>query len=160
MERTQQSDRIDHRFAFILATFFGSGLLPKAPGTWGTVAAVPLAFFCQWLGTFGFWTILAVVTVLGVWSAGVVCRVTGREDPSEVVIDEVAGFLLTMIDGPLGGAGMVVGFVLFRLFDIFKPWPVNALERLPGGWGVMADDLAAGVYAAMILHGIVWMGWL
>ncbi|MBF0163646.1 MAG: phosphatidylglycerophosphatase A [Magnetococcales bacterium] len=144
----------------LLATFFGSGLLPKAPGTWGTLATVPLAYLSQQAGPVWGWTILCVVCVVGVWSAGVVCRETGREDPSEVVIDEVAGFLLTMIDAPHGAMGMVIGFVLFRLFDIFKPWPVNALERLPGGWGVMADDLAAGAYAAMGMVGLVWMGWL
>ncbi|MBF0189772.1 MAG: phosphatidylglycerophosphatase A [Magnetococcales bacterium] len=146
------------RLAIWLATFFGSGYLPKAPGTWGTLAAVPLAMVSQSLGAGWSWIILGSVCVLGVWSAGVTCRVVQRKDPSEVVIDEVAGFLLAMIVAPPGWGWMLGGFVFFRLFDIFKPWPVDVLERLPGGWGIMADDLAAGAYAGLCLFWIARIG--
>ncbi|MBF0341857.1 MAG: phosphatidylglycerophosphatase A [Magnetococcales bacterium] len=146
------------RLALILATFFRAGHLPKAPGTWGTVAAIPLALFSQWSGPVAAWILLLVICVVGTWSADVACRVLQKPDPQEVVIDEVAGFLLTMIDAPLGWGWVAGGFLLFRLFDIWKPWPVNRLEQLPGGWGVMADDLAAGVYAGLCLLLIARMG--
>ncbi len=138
-----------------LATVWGVGRLPKAPGTFGTVAAIPLAILTQWGGVWVEWGVLIGVCVVGTWAADEACRILGRKDPSEVVIDEVAGLLLTMIAAPVGWIWFVVGFVLFRLFDIWKPWPVNWLERLPGGWGVMADDLAAGGYAALVITLIV-----
>ncbi|MBF0212210.1 MAG: phosphatidylglycerophosphatase A [Magnetococcales bacterium] len=150
--------RMNLRLALLLSTFFGAGRLPKAPGTWGTVAAIPLAMLAQWSGPVGGWMLLSLVCVLGVWSAEVVCCTLQRKDPSEVVIDEVAGFLLAMMIAPSGWGWMVGGFLLFRLFDIFKPWPVDVLERLPGGWGVMADDLAAGLYAGLSLFCLARIG--
>ncbi|MBF0614237.1 MAG: phosphatidylglycerophosphatase A [Magnetococcales bacterium] len=148
--------KTDH--ALLCATFFGAGRLPKAPGTWGTLAAVPLAWLCQMFGDAVLAGVFILITGVGVWSAQVVVEVLKRKDPSEVVIDEVAGFLLTMMIAPRGWGWMVGGFLLFRLFDIWKPWPVHALERLPGGWGVMADDLAAGVWAGLCLLLIARIG--
>lgn len=147
------------RLALELATVLSVGRLPWAPGTFGTLAAVPLVVVVQWGGVAVEWLVFGVVCLVGTWSAEVACRVLGRKDPSQVVIDEVAGFLLTMLAAPSGWIWMGIGFCLFRLFDIFKPWPVNWVERLPGGWGVMADDLAAGVYAGLVINLIarIWV---
>lgn len=134
-----------------VATVGGVGRAPKAPGTCGTLAALPLAWLAQQGGMAVEAALLLLVSLAGLWAAERACRILGRKDPSEVVIDEVAGYLLTMTMAPSGGIWFGVGFLLFRLFDIWKPWPVNALERLPGGWGVMADDLMAGVWAGLVL---------
>lgn len=118
---------------------------------WGT-RAWPLA-----------WQIALIVVVSGVgtWAATVAARHFGREDPGEVVIDEVAGQLVTLVATGAGLAGTLLGFFVFRVFDVVKPWPVNRLERLPGGVGIMADDLLAGVFgnitlriAAHLAHGM------
>lgn len=144
-----------------MATAGGVGFLRPAPGTWGTAAAVILAlpwlFFApQALISLGLLVGVALSTGLGVWSAGVAGRCTGIADPGPVVIDEVAGVWATLacippavaVASPIVSA--ILAFSLFRLFDIVKPWPVAALERLPRGWGVMADDLAAGLLAGIL----------
>ncbi|MBF0180700.1 MAG: phosphatidylglycerophosphatase A [Magnetococcales bacterium] len=146
------------RLADAIATLGGVGRARRAPGTMGTLASVPVAALLQQGGPTALAVALVVVTVAGTWSAGVVCRVSGRKDPREVVVDEMAGYLLTILLAPTGWIWLGVGFALFRLFDIGKPWPVSALERLPGGWGVMADDLAAGLLAGLIIMLVVWSG--
>jgi phosphatidylglycerophosphatase A len=144
--------------AALLATWFGAGLLPRAPGTWGSLAALPFAWL---LAAWGGWKALAAATVLatlaGWWAAAVYVRRNGRADPGEVVIDEVAGQWLTLILVPPDPWLYAGGFALFRLFDIRKPWPVGwADRRLGGGLGVMADDILAGLYAGAILALIAW----
>lgn len=141
--------------ASALATWFGSGLAPKAPGTVGTLATVPLAVALGFAPPWALPVAALLVTALGVWSAGAHARDLGLKDPQQVVIDESAGFLWACCGGPFGWPTLVAAFVLFRLFDILKPWPVSALERLPGGWGIMMDDVAAGLLAA----GLLLMGW-
>jgi phosphatidylglycerophosphatase A len=150
------------RAAVLLATVGGAGYSPIAPGTAGSVVGVviylltrqwPLAWQCALLGG---------ITLIGTWAAGVAAIHFGREDPGQVVVDEVAGQLVTLL---LTGAtlpGAVVGFFAFRLFDIWKPWPANRLERLPGGVGIMADDLMAGVYANLVLQALAYFApqWL
>jgi phosphatidylglycerophosphatase A len=143
--------------AILLATWFGSGLLPKAPGTWGTLAALPFAWALQ---TSFSWMILALATVLvffiGIWASnGYVARV-GGEDPGAVVIDEVAGIWLTLVPAaylsPYAPDLMTyaVAFVLFRLADIFKPWPASwADKNIHGGAGIMLDDIIAAVFSAI-----------
>jgi len=137
----------------LLATWFGAGYLPKAPGTWGSVAALPFA----WLISLYFsWQGLAFATVfvfvIGLWAAKVYEIKSGEHDPGAIVIDEVAGLWLTLIVVPPEPVLYLAGFLLFRLFDIRKPWPVSWADRsLPGAWGVMVDDIFAGIYAAMIL---------
>jgi len=142
---------MNDRLTRLLATFFGAGLSPVAPGTVGTLAAVPLF----WLLSRGGLPLellgLALVTALAVPASARVVALTGQGDPPIVVIDEVAGFLVAMLGHPATPAALVEGFVLFRLFDIVKPFPVRQAERLPGGWGVVADDLAAGGYAWLFL---------
>ncbi len=138
------------RLALAVATLLGVGRMPKAPGTWGTLATVPLCWWVQQAGVLVHIVVLLGVTLVGTWATSVACRHYGRSDPPQVVVDEAAGLLLTMLFAPLGAWWLLPGFFLFRLFDIWKPWPVNWLDReLAPPWGVMVDDLAAGVYAGV-----------
>lgn len=143
------------RLATLIATWFGCGLAPKAPGTAGSAAAILLAIplarylhFTRW----HFLGLSAVLAVPAVWAAGEVARSTGIEDPGFVVVDEVLGEWITLV-----GASsydwkiFLAAFVLFRIFDIWKPFPVRRLEDLPGGLGINADDAMAGVYAALVI---------
>ncbi|MGB0843580.1 MAG: phosphatidylglycerophosphatase A [Alphaproteobacteria bacterium] len=144
------------KLARLIATFFGSGLLPKAPGTWGSLATLPVVYLVAYF--FGKWGVLSFIlfaTAIGIWASNVYVRTTGKKDPGEVVIDEVAGQALALCIAPLDWRCYLVIFVLFRIFDILKPPPVSTLERLPEGWGIMLDDLMAGLYALVsfaILH--------
>ena len=141
--------------AKLLATWFGAGLLPKAPGTWGSLAALPLAWIiASWGGTWALAAATLLVSLIGWWAAETYAGQTGIADPSEVVIDEVAGQWLTLLVVPPNLWFYLAGFALFRLFDIRKPWPVSWADRsLPGGLGIMVDDLFAGLYAALFLYG-------
>jgi len=146
----------------IFATWFGAGFAPVASGTVATAAAIPLQLAVALLPPPGFrmWAqiaAIAVTSIFGAIAAGALEKRLGREDPSEAVIDEVAGYLVTMFLVPVGVVTVVAGFVLFRIFDIVKPWPAGPAERLGGGIGIMADDLVCGVYACLILHGGVWL---
>lgn len=137
-----------------LVTWFGAGRLPGAPGTWGSLAALPFAWLIAGQGgALGLAAAAVVVTVVGIAAAHSYCRRTGEADPSRVVIDEVAGQWVALIGAPLDPVSYLVGFALFRVFDITKPWPANWIDRnVPGGLGVMADDLVAGAYAAAALQ--------
>ena len=137
-----------------IATVFGIGRLPGAPGTWASAAALPVAWAIQSaFGSIGLLTAGVAVFVVGGWAAGVIERASGRRDPAEVVVDEVAGQWLTLV--PVSPDLMIygVGFALFRLADITKPWPVSWLERrFRGGFGIMIDDVAAAAYAGLCLY--------
>jgi len=140
------------RFATAVATVLGVGRAPLAPGTVGSAVAV--AAGVPLLRVFGPWGLLVGATlaaIAGVWAAEVVAASAGRADPSEVVIDEVAGQWIALAAAPATWAGAAAAFVLFRLFDIMKPRPASDAERLPGGIGIVADDLVAGLYAAAVL---------
>lgn len=145
-----------------VATLFGSGYLRPAPGTWGSLAALPPGVLLLWFG--GFWALLAGILVaiaLGIYVSSHHTGRTGGKDPSEVVIDELAGQWITLLPLGLFGEGhlwygWLAALALFRLFDVLKPWPCDNLERLPDGWGVMCDDLMAGVYAALTMCLILW----
>jgi phosphatidylglycerophosphatase A len=147
------------RVAYALATWFGCGYAPLAPGTVGTLGAVPLYVLARPLGP---WTVLAlavVCTFASVWSASVVCDHTGLKDPQVVVIDEVAGVLFTLAATPPTLAGTVAAIVAFRLFDQLKPWPAYVAERdLPSGWGVTFDDVFAGAWGAATMAFLVRVG--
>jgi phosphatidylglycerophosphatase A len=139
----------------LLATWFGSGLLPGMPGTWGSAAALPFAWVIHVY--FGPWALAAaagVVFFVGIWAADAYTAETGVADPGPVVIDEVAGLWLTLaLAASLDPAHYVAGFVFFRLADILKPWPVGWADReIKGGLGVMVDDILAGLYAALLLY--------
>jgi len=141
-----------------IATFFGVGLIPKAPGTVATVAALPLYILLRRLPPGLYLFVVGALTVLGVKVSGDMEREWGR-DPSRVVIDEVCGILVTLISRPSGIRDIVLGTLLFRFFDIVKPPPIGIIDRkLRGGTGIMADDIAAGVISACILHFIRKIG--
>ncbi|HYN77149.1 MAG TPA: phosphatidylglycerophosphatase A [Lamprocystis sp. (in: g-proteobacteria)] len=141
--------RAHHWIAFGL----GSGLVPWAPGTFGTIAAIPLYLILALLPLGGYLVALAVVIVLGVWACDRTARDLGDQDPGAIVWDEFAGLLVTLAGAPAGWGWVVAGFVLFRGFDILKPWPISWLDRrLTGGLGIMLDDLAAGLAAWACLH--------
>lgn len=136
-----------------LAFGFGSGLSPKAPGTMGTLAAIPLYLLLANLPLWGYLLALLLVSVAGVWLCGESSRRLGVHDHGGIVWDEFAGFLLTMTAAPQGWMWIVVGFALFRLFDIWKPWPVRVADRkVHGGLGIMLDDWLAGIYAWVVLQ--------
>ena len=134
----------------MIATVFGAGYSPVAPGTVASALTVVLL----WLVPFsrgGLVVFLVAVVAIGTWAAHVAERQLGGKDPGAIVIDEVAGMTLSVVALPLTPAVLLGGFVLFRLFDIVKPPPAHASQRLPGGIGVMLDDVIAGVYALVIL---------
>lgn len=152
----EQAD-IPGKVALCLSTWFGTGLLPKAPGTFGTLGGAPLLFGMQYLGTISTGVCIGVFVLIAIWSSGLTQRILGRHDPSEVVIDEAAGLLLTFFLVPLSWGGLILGFILFRLFDIFKPFPIKRLEKISGGKGIVLDDLLAGLYANLALRVILFL---
>jgi phosphatidylglycerophosphatase A len=143
----------------LLATSFGAGYVPKAPGHSGTLTAVPLAWALGRLGWAAYAAGTLAVAAIGTWAAGAWVRATGREDDQRIVIDEVAGYLVTLALVPRTVGNLIVGFLLFRLFDVWKPAFIRIIdERVHGGFGVMADDLAAGAVAALCLFGLDHFG--
>ena len=139
------------RVAWILATWFGCGRVPLAPGTAGTLGALPLYFVLRPHGPLVVLGAAAVLAVVGVWASNHVIAETGQTDPQIVVIDEVAGVLVTLSVSAPTWTSVVLGVALFRIFDQWKPWPARRLESLHGGLGVVMDDVAAGVLAAAVL---------
>jgi len=156
-ERIAATDRV----AYALATGLGAGFTPIAPGTAGALegVAIYLAIHALHLGQSASLFVLVVINVIlfavGVWASNRTCAMTGVKDPRLIVIDEVSGQLISLTPLVLlpsfAITAVVIGFLFFRLFDIFKPYPIRKLERLHGGLGVMADDALAGVYAAVLL---------
>jgi phosphatidylglycerophosphatase A len=153
-------------WAWAIGTFFGAGLLKPGPGSWGSAAAALL-----WLGAgmglhlapapLTWLTVVAAVGafVIGVPAATCVERESVQEDPGHVVIDEVAGQWIALSHSRVDLSHLLAGFLFFRLFDIVKPWPAGRLERLPAGWGIMLDDVAAGVYALLLMQALQhWIG--
>ena len=141
------------RGAVALASFGYVGFFPFAPGTVGSAAAFAVFLPVRWTGSLVLELLLvAVVTLSGVWAATATERALGLEDPGPVVIDEVAGMLVSLLFLPATWPVMLAAFIAFRVFDIVKPWPANRLERLHGGVGIMADDVAAGVYANLTVQ--------
>jgi phosphatidylglycerophosphatase A len=142
--------------AFWIASGFGAGLSPKAPGTVGTLVAILPWLLLRELPLVAYLAAVLAVFVLGVWAAQRVIDILGAEDPGVVVIDEWIGLWITLLLVPPGWLWLLAGVVLFRLFDILKPWPVSwADRRLHGGFGAMFDDALAGVYALLVLQGLV-----
>ena len=144
----------------LLATWFGVGLIPFAPGTFGSLAALPLGLVL--VGLFG-WTGLAAgalaLYLIGLWAVGRYMALTGRSDPKEVVIDEVAAQLLPLLVAPVEVLPWLTAFVLFRIFDILKPWPCSYFDQKHhGGFGVMTDDIVAGLYALLIMLALNALG--
>lgn len=139
-----------------LALGLGSGLAPKAPGTVGTLVAVPLFLVLQGLPLWAYMVMLVLAFLLGVWLCDVTARNLGVHDHPGIVWDEFVGYWLTMAAAPQGWQWVVLGFVLFRVFDIIKPWPIRQADRhLGGGFGIMFDDVLAGIYAWLVLQAII-----
>ena len=143
------------RLAILLSTWFGCGLSRKAPGTVGSLAALLIGVILHEFAGFVWWHYLilaALALPAAVWSATVTAQALKLKDPQIVVIDEVLGQCVALAGArTLTPITYIAAFALFRLFDIWKPWPVRQLEALPAGWGINADDLMAGVYAALVL---------
>ena len=136
----------------LLAFGFGSGLAPKAPGTFGTLAALPIYLLMQDLSLPVYLGLVVAGSLLGIWICGRTSRDLGVHDHGGIVWDEIIGYLLTMAFAPPGWVWWLVGFVLFRFFDILKPWPIRWLDRqVAGGFGIMLDDLLAGVFAGIVM---------
>lgn len=148
------------RVAYVLSVWFGCGLVPRMPGTIGTLGALPLYFAIRGFGWPAVLAATALVTAVGVWAAGVVARALDAKDPQIICVDEVAGVLLALAAAPPTWPGVATAVVLFRVFDMTKPWPARRLEKLPGGWGVVLDDVAAGVWAAALVLVGRALGWL
>ena len=151
---------IRSNLAWAIATWFGCGYAPKAPGTAGSAAAIGIALLIDRDAAWrpGWYAILALVlTAPAMWAAGETARMARQKDPQLVVVDEVAGQWLALAGARvLNWKTWLAAFLLFRLFDIWKPWPVRQLESLPGGIGIVADDLMAGLDAALVL---LMAGW-
>ena len=144
-----------------LAFGFGSGLFKKAPGTMGTVAAIPVCWLFALAGNYFYYALTLVAVIAGVGICEVAAKKLGEHDFGGIVWDEVAGLLVTMCWVPFSWPALLVGFVLFRLFDIVKPWPNIWVDRkVSGGFGIMFDDILAGVMSGGILLIIADMGWL
>jgi len=146
-----------NRLALLIATFGYVGFFPIAPGTAGSFAALVLYALVRWidLPAVELAAIVAVFAV-GVWAATRSEVLLGGTDPGPIVIDEVLGMLMTLAWLPLSLTGVVVGFLLFRIYDVIKPYPARRCEDAPGGWGVMLDDAMAGIYGQVTLRVLVW----
>ena len=132
---------------------FGSGLAPKAPGTFVTIAAIPIYLLVQNLSLMLYIILTVIAFVMGIWICQQSADWLQKEDPSAVVWDEIVGYLVTMTAAPQGWQWIVLGFVLFRIFDILKPWPISLADKeLHGGFGIMLDDVIAGIFAGALLQ--------
>lgn len=141
------------RWQHLLALGFGAGLAPRAPGTFGTLVAIPFVIALAALGLIWYLAFLVAGTVLGIYICGKTARDVGEHDHGAIVWDEIIGFALTMLLVPVSAPSLLIGFLLFRFFDILKPWPIRWLDRrIHGGLGIMLDDLLAAVPAWLILQ--------
>ena len=136
-----------------LAFGLGSGLAPKAPGTFGTLAAVPIYWFIAEWPALHYAGFILVTAILGIWICGAASKQLGVHDHGGIVWDEFVGYWITMWAVPVDWVWMIAGFVAFRVFDIIKPWPIGWLDKkVSGGFGIMVDDIVAGVMACITLH--------
>jgi len=144
-----------------LAFGFGSGLAKKAPGTLGTLAAVPVYWLFAQTNIFVYSLLTVAVTVTGIWICGMAAEKLGEHDFGGIVWDEIAGYLITMWLVPFTWQAMVIGFLLFRVFDIIKPWPIKWVDqRVDGGFGIMLDDVLAGVFEGILVLLFIDLGWV
>ena len=140
-----------------LAFGLGSGLAPKAPGTFGTLAAVPFYWLLAMLPLWAYGLAVVMAAIAGVWICGESSRRLGVHDHGGIVWDEFVGLWITLFATPQGWLWLIVGFALFRLFDIWKPWPIRMADRqVSGGFGIMLDDILAGLYALASLQLLAW----
>ncbi len=144
------------RDPFLFVAFgFGSGLSPKAPGTMGTIVAIPLFILLSKLGLLVYVLIVIAAALLGIWVCAKASERLGVHDHGGIVWDEIVGYWITMIGMPISLSSIILGFVLFRFLDIFKPWPISYIDRhVQGGLGIMLDDIVAGVFAWIIMASV------
>ena len=141
-----------------LAFGFGSGLVPRGPGTAGTLMAVPLFLLAADWPLPVYTAVLVLAAVLGIWICGAASRQLGVHDHGGIVWDEFVGFWITMWAVPVTWTWIIAGFLVFRIFDILKPWPISVLDKkVKGGFGIMIDDVVAGVMACLTLHIALWL---
>lgn len=162
---TIKKSRIEQWTAIILGTFFGIGYFPVGPGTLASAVTVALFLFFWPAGFSPLWLLVGAAALLvpSVWAATICVDCYGSNDPGRVVIDEVIGQMATLAAVPALAADMswkyaLLSFILFRTFDIVKPYPVRSMERLPSGWGVIVDDCGAAAYAFALVRAAVWLG--
>jgi len=145
-----------NRLAVAIATWFGCGYFPWGPGTIGALAGLLIAMalhFCLGAGRLALLAATLVLLAPAIWASTNAARIVAKSDPGIVVVDEVLGQWTTLLGAAVfNWKALLAGFILFRVFDIWKPWPVREFEKLPGGTGIVADDLAAGIYGALILY--------
>jgi len=152
-----KSARLFDKVALLLSIWFGAGLFPGMPGTFGTATAIPLYLLVNFLHTRYQALFLLIIIIGAIWSSHRSQCILGTVDPHEIVIDEVAGFLLSIIFLPFTLRNLIAGFFLFRFFDILKPPPIKMIEKVKGGWGIVLDDLAAGAYTYLSLRFFLYM---
>lgn len=156
MQHAISNRQIFTRFTHWFALGFGSGLSPKAPGTAGTLVAIPIYFLLSHLSTGSYFCIVLLATILGIYLCDVTAKDLGVPDDPRIVWDEIVGYLWTMFLAPSGLLWIGLGFILFRLFDILKPWPIGWCDRrVEGGAGIMLDDCLAAFYAWVCMR-LVW----
>ncbi len=141
-----------------LACGLGAGTIKFMPGTWGSLMAIPFYLALRQLSPLSYLLVLAIAIVFGFWICDVTAKDFGESDPGPIVWDEMVGMWLALWAAPNGWMWIAGGFILFRVFDIFKPWPIKlAQDKLPGGYGIVVDDLLAGLYTWIILQLVVWI---
>lgn len=151
------------RLALFISTFGYIGYAPVAPGTFGSAAGLAVFFAVRSTGSTAVEIgIIAVLFAIGIWAGTIAEHHFGGVDPGPIVLDEVVGMLITLCLLPVNGIGVFVGFLVFRLLDVVKPFPSARFEKLPGGLGVMADDGMAAIYGNLAMQGAIWLlpGWL
>jgi phosphatidylglycerophosphatase A len=148
---------LNEKLITFLATGFGSGLSPFAPGTAGTLVGVLICLLCMPMPPILRLLFVLTFLALSFYVAGQAEKIYQKKDDQRIVIDEIIGFQVTMLPVAINVLYLCVGFVLFRIFDILKPFPIANLQRLPGGWGVVADDVGAGIYAGAVLWLFVYL---
>jgi phosphatidylglycerophosphatase A len=151
------------RVGLFIATCGYLGYVPVAPGTFGSAAGLLVFFLIRSTGSIAVEvTAILALFAIGIWSGTIAEHYFGGIDPAPVVMDEVVGMLMTLAFLPVSVTGAFVGFLVFRVLDVLKPWPSARFERLPGGLGVMADDGMAAIYGNLVMHALIWAtpGWL
>jgi len=149
---------LNEKLITFLATGFGSGLAPFAPGTAGTLVGVLICLLCMPMPPILRLLFVLTLLALSFYVAGQAEKIYQNKDDQRIVIDEIIGIQITMLPMAITILHLCIGFVLFRVFDIIKPFPINNLQRLPGGWGVVADDVGAGIYAGVIMFVLNYVG--
>ena len=141
------------KVSYIIAYWFGIGLIPIAPGTWASIFTLPLAYFLAKFGNLEIYIFFTLfITFIGIYASKIISVEMKNSDPSQIVVDEVAGQLITLMFIPPETIWYIFGLILFRFFDIKKPWPIGWLDKnVEGGMGIMLDDIAAGIFAGVLL---------